>query len=186
MTQDQIDYIESETFIEGHECLKLGVPWVTKESIYELEKLLNKDDIVLEVGTGGSTIFFSERCYEVTAIETSGEWAESVRNKLQDSDIYNVLYMHSPDEKDICDYIGVMFTNDVTVFSVDTQGGYNRSKILNAFLQKGISASLRMIVLDNYSHEGLFPDSHSWEGWEVHDFNHPRWAGSGTRICIKK
>jgi len=32
--------------------------------------------------------------------------------------------------------------------------------MLDAFLSKGISPNLKMIVLDNYGHEGLFPQHH--------------------------
>jgi hypothetical protein len=177
--------------VEGFEHLELGFPWIVVESAEKINEMINENDVVFEAGTGGSTIFFAKRCKSMTAIETSSSWADSVSDKMCRENISNVNYVVIPNEEDIVSCIKNTNTDDVTIFSVDTQGGYCRSKILNAFLKKGISSNLRMIVLDNYGHEGLFPDhwdkeNFMGEGWEVLTFTHPRWAGFGTRIYIKK
>lgn len=178
-------------FVEGTECLANEVPWQVPDSIFKEDEVLDEKDFVLEVGTGGSTLFFARRC-DVMAIETSQEWGKVVMQALHSQETSNfVLYEVIPNEDDICARIELMNTSKVSVFSVDTQGGYNRSRILNAFLSKGISPALKMIVLDNYSHEGLFPDHHDKlvidsTDWEVFTYNHERWAGSGTRLYIKK
>lgn len=177
--------------VEGFEHLELGFPWIVVESAEKLNEGLNDKDVVLEVGTGGSTIFYAQRCKEVIAIETSKDWGDKVYDKMERSNIENVSYLVIPNEEDILSNIKNLKTDNVTVFSVDTQGGYGRSAILNAFLEKGISPNLRMIVLDNYGHEGLFPDHYDKENfmgedWEVVTYKHERWAGFGTRIYIKK
>lgn len=177
--------------VEGFEHLELGFPWIVVESAEKINETIKDDDIVLEVGTGGSTIFFAKRCKSMTAIETSNSWADAVCDKMLREEISNVNYVVIPNEDGIVSTIADTNTENVTIFSVDTQGGYNRSAILNAFLQKGISKNLRMVVLDNYGHEGLFPDH--WnkenimgEGWDMFTFNHERWAGFGTRVYIRK
>lgn len=177
--------------VEGFEHLELGFPWIVVESAEKINETIKDSDIVLEVGTGGSTIFFAKRVKNVTAIETSKDWFSSVEDKMNREGISNVKYVYVYTEDVICDLIKNEYFEDVTIFSVDTQGGYNRSAILNAFLQKGISKNLRMVVLDNYGHEGLFPDH--WnkenimgEGWSMLTFNHERWAGFGTRVYIRK
>lgn len=190
ITQEQIDYIESEEFIEGFKCLELEVPWITKEAIYKLEEILTKDDIVLEIGVGGSTLFYANRCKLVFGIDTSLEYLEKVMGKLFEKEIFNAHCKDGISEDYICDNISKMeYSNLFTVFSVDTQGGINRSKILNSFIQKKHS-NLRIIILDNYSHEGLFPDHFKGldlgEEWEEFTYDHDRWAGSGTKILIRK
>lgn len=180
-----------QDMVEGSDCLKYHVPWQVPESIFKESEALRGDDMVLEVGTGGSTIFFADRCKFVTAIETSVDWGKKVFEELAIPLRKNFLYFIIEDEDRVCDQIKEADLSKITVFSVDTEGNYNRSKILNAFLSKGISESLRMLVIDNYSHEGLFPDHHDKliidsPDWEVFTYNHERWAGSGTRLYIKK
>lgn len=184
----QIPIKIQEDFVEGTECLQNEVPWQVPGSIYKEDELLDSEDIVLELGTGGSTLFFARRCKIVTAIETSAEWYATVADRIKELGIENVIYEFIPDEDSI--YLKLLENNfaDVTVVSVDTQGGYNRSMLLGLILSKNMP-KLRMIVLDNYGHEGLFPKhwDRDWsDAWEVFDYNHERWAGNGTRILMKK
>lgn len=177
--------------VEGSECLAYGVPWMVPEAIYMLDDILSKEDVVLEIGCGGSTLFYGSRCAGVSVIETSPEWGMKVVKAVKEKGLTNVVYNMIEEEEYIVKLIKTSDTDGITVFSVDPQGGYNRSKILDAFLDKGISKHLRVLILDNYSHEGLFPDHHDrimamGYGWEMFDFNHERWAGSGTRIYVKK
>jgi hypothetical protein len=191
MTEEAKAYIASESFVEGLDCLKHEVPWIVPEAIYKLEELLNRHDYVYEVGGGGSTIFYARHCMWVDCIETDYDWAYSIFQE-QKIKVKNVRVSVLFDEQSLIEDIKEVQTDHVTVFSVDTQGGeYNRSAILNAFLGKGISDNLRIIILDNYGHEGLFPDHYNknlmlGDGWEVKTCDHPRWAGNGTKIYFKK
>jgi len=183
---------EGEDLVNGSKCLEYEIPWMTPGSIHKLNESLNENDIVLEIGTGGSTLFFAQRCKKVIAIETQNSWASTIRAKISEKELLNIIYVVLPTEKDICDFITDLNTDDVTVISVDPEGdGFDRSKILNALLDKGISENLRMIVLDNYSHERLFTLHHDknvmdYPNWESFSYDHERWAGSGTRIYLKK
>jgi hypothetical protein len=159
-------------------------------AIHKLDETLTKEDVVLEIGCGGSTLFYGSRCAGVSVIETSPEWGMKVVASVREKGLTNVVYNMIEEEEYIVKLIETSDTSGITVFSVDPQGGYNRSKILNAFLNKGISSNLRMIILDNYAHPGEFPLHHDeilylGEGWEHFDYNHDRWAGSGTRIYLK-
>lgn len=179
-----------EELIEGSTCLELGIPWMTRGAILKLDDILTKEDVVLEIGCGGSTLFFGSRCAGVSVIETSPEWGMKVVKAVKEKGLTNVVYNMIEEEEYIVKLIKTSDTSGITVFSVDPQGGYNRSKILEAFLDKGISPSLRIIVLDNYAHEGIFPNHYNrvmamWYGWKCFEFNHSRWAGSGTMIYLK-
>lgn len=190
MTQEQKDYIESEEFVEGFRCLELEVPWMVPGAIYKLDEILCKDDRVMEIGSGGSTIFFSKRCKYVASVETSDKWMIEVDAKLREQKADNVFQMVEDNEPELCKLIATIDIPHITVLSVDPQGGYNRSKILNSFLLKD-RPMLRIIVLDNYSHEGIFPwhlngDFKLGEEWEGFRYDHERWAGSGTMIFVKK
>lgn len=187
----QINLTEEE-LVSGDKCLELEIPWMVTEAIYKLDEVLNGEDIILEIGSGGSTLFFSNRSKFMATVETDNEWGQMVmeryKNKLMTGKcVFGVI--NSEDE--ICKYITNENLSEVTVFCVDTQGGYNRSRILNTFLEKGVSPNLRIIILDNYAHQELFPDHYDkdnfmGEEWEVFTYNHERWAGNGTRIYLKK
>lgn len=49
-------------------------PWLCRDAIVILEKLLSKDDLVLEFGSGRSTKSFSKRCKYVYSIEHNPDW----------------------------------------------------------------------------------------------------------------
>lgn len=188
MTEEQKNYIESEEFVEGFKCLELEVPWIVAGAIYKLDEELNESDNVIEFGVGGSTIFFAKRCNLVFGIDTNLDWLADVLGKLLKNKLFNGHCKDGISEDYICKS-SMEYSNLITVLSVDMQGGINRSRILNFFLEKSHS-DLRMIILDNYGHEGIFPDHYDkvlelGEGWNHFDYNHPRWAGNGTRIYIK-
>lgn len=183
-----------DDLFEGTSCLDCEIPWQTEGSIFKEAENITFPDFALEVGSGGSTVFLIRRCGIVSSIETSNEWFEKVKEKLRT--INNgpcfVQYVCIPEEEKICSELSNRDWSDVNIFSVDTQGGFNRERILNAFLSKGISPNLKMIVLDNYAHPELFPTIHDKnifeenEDWEMFTYNHPRWAGNGTKIYLKK
>jgi len=186
-----LEIIVEEDFVEGKNCLTNGVAWVVPEALYKMHDNINENDIALEVGTGGSTIFLANRCKSVMAIETSEEWGGLVNRELGKKELTNVDYNIIGKEEEIIEFIKNLSLNMVSIISVDTQGGYDRSAILNAILSKGIGENLKMVILDNYAHEGLFPDHYNKEvidlpNWESFEFNHERWAGDGTKIYLKK
>lgn len=191
-------YIDSEAFVEGLECLQREIPWIVPESVYKLDELLSEDDVVLEAGAGGSTLFFARRCRRIVSIETSDiytkrsptdkVWSEKVNEYIIKRGIHNTAMIAIPIEDRIIEFIQAYNTEQITVLSVDTQGGYNRGRILNSFLDKGVSSNLRLIVLDNYNHPELFSDDaymNKLPNWMIMDFKHSRWAGDGTRLIIK-
>ena len=49
-------------------------PWMSKEEIKLIEKYLNKNQVVLEWGSGGSTAHFSKFVKEWYSIEHDKDW----------------------------------------------------------------------------------------------------------------
>lgn len=183
--------LTEEELVSGDRCLELGIPWVTEGAILKLDEILNDKDMVMEYGSGGSTLFFSNRCKRVLSYETSNDFFWIVKEKMVEIGIENVWYLNIEKEDALCAPFKKKDLDEVTVFSVDTQGGYNRSRILNNFLRFGTPLKLRIIILDNYAHPELFPDHYNkdnfmGDGWEVFTYDHERWAGDGTKILIKK
>jgi mRNA degradation ribonuclease J1/J2 len=53
-------------------------PWMSQEEINLVLSFLKKDDIMLEYGCGGSTMFFPKYVKEYYSIESDKSWANSV------------------------------------------------------------------------------------------------------------
>jgi hypothetical protein len=173
----------------GTECLTNGVPWQTPESIYKEDMLLRSDDVVLEMGTGGSTIFLSRRCKKVIAVETNFEWYQQVLKKIKELGLTNIDLVCLTKQEELEQFI-LNCEENITVFSVDTIHGYNRSRQLDCFLKiNEMKKLLRLLILDNYGDKLLFPNHFQnpeilpkSSGWDCFTFNDPRWCGCGTRL----
>lgn len=142
----------------GTKCLENGVPWQVPDSIYKEDILLQNDDVVLEMGTGGSTIFLATRCKKVIAVETNFKWYQEVLKKIQELDLKNISLFYLGNQHELDNFI-LNCKEDITVFSVDTVHGYNRSSQLDAFLKINQNKNLlRLLILDNYGAPELFPN----------------------------
>jgi hypothetical protein len=75
------------------------VPWTTQASIKTFRKILTKDMIGFEYGSGNSTMFFAKHLKHLTSVEHNQEWFKLVRENLQKLDLVNVDYHFIPMEK---------------------------------------------------------------------------------------
>jgi hypothetical protein len=175
----------------GSQCLTNGVPWQVPDSIYKEAENCHLDDLVLEFGAGGSTVFFARRCKHVISIETDPYWAFVVSSHLKKIGLDNVNIVCMRTQSEIEKFIQQFDTYAVNILSVDTTHGYNRSAFVDRFFEKGISENLRMIVLDNYAAPELFQSHYNKEvvdldHWSVFKYDDIRWTGNGTKIYLKK
>lgn len=75
--------------------LSVGLPWIRLKAIRFLEHHLSGEMTVFEYGSGGSTIFFAQRCRRVISVEDDSEWAAAVRERLDELRLTNVdLQLH--------------------------------------------------------------------------------------------
>lgn len=66
-------------------------PWLTEESINFLEEFLKSNPrTVLELGSGGSTIWFSKRAFKLISFEHDLRWYELINAQVKD--LQNVDY----------------------------------------------------------------------------------------------
>lgn len=68
------------------------VPWITFESEEKIRNIVNKDSIVFEWGSGGSTIYFSKRVKQIISVEHNKEWFDLVESKLEQINHKNYKY----------------------------------------------------------------------------------------------
>jgi hypothetical protein len=59
------------------------IPWYTYPTIEYLNTLSFRDKRVLEFGSGNSSIYWSERCFDLVSVEHNQDWFEKVKNRKQ-------------------------------------------------------------------------------------------------------
>lgn len=67
-----------ENYWFGDKCVENRIPWMVPAAIYALDRFITKEDTVLEIGSGGSTLFFSDRAIVKNITMLCGVEAEHV------------------------------------------------------------------------------------------------------------
>lgn len=65
-------------------------PKVNKKTVKFLEKVITKESLILETGTGNSTIWFALRAKRVVSFENRRKWHKEVGKHLMKNNIENV------------------------------------------------------------------------------------------------
>ena len=65
------------------------LPWLTPKSIELIKDLVKKNDVMLELGSGRSTIWFSQYTKKIFSLETNKSWAKLVNEKIKKLSIKN-------------------------------------------------------------------------------------------------
>lgn len=186
-------FIFPENLIDpGINFLDYEIPWIVPDSLYFLDNLLNSNDTVLDIGSGGSTIYFLKTCKKVYSIETDKEWFDLVNDRIDQKNLReNLTYCNLEFEK-INDYIQKI-TDAVTVTTIDTINRKNRTNIFEKIIFSKNKPEI--IILDNWGSKKVFKsifnltgkeliDMYGLQQYQVFDFLYPGWFGNGTRILV--
>ena len=84
----------------GKNSVTDSIPWLTFPSINFLNKNINKQMTVFEYGSGGSTLFWSERIKQIISVEHDKKWYEKVKKELELREIKHVSYFLLEAEED--------------------------------------------------------------------------------------
>jgi len=191
------EIIIPERYWKGNQTIENEIPWLTPKSIYRLDELLKKDFNVLEIGSGGSTLFYSRRCKTVTSIETDPPWYDAMKSILPNKHVSNCNLNLCETIEEILEMID-KFDNKFNCIMVDphkkevkTKRIINRDTIFSAIIKKVDKKGI--IVLDNYTskffctylryrtNEQIIQEFLS-DDWVAEDYNDRKWHGSGTKI----
>ncbi len=71
-------------------------PWTTPASILFFDKVITKEMIGLEYGSGRSTMYFANKLKKLVSIEHYAGWYKKVEQQLKDNSISNVEYLLIP------------------------------------------------------------------------------------------
>jgi len=69
------------------------LPWISFSAIDFIKKMVRKDMIVFEYGSGGSTLFWASRVKKIISVEHDPEWYLRMKTALELQQIKNVEYI---------------------------------------------------------------------------------------------
>ncbi len=163
-------------FLHGKHATDIGYPWITYGAIMALERIVTPDFNILEVGSGGSTIFFSERCKTIKSLENRQEWVNRVRVRLPEPSNATLI---CGSMKELLEIVKAEPPDYYDLVMVDTnpKDGVIYEEVSRKVRKKGY------LVLDNYG----VPEysKFNYKGWDVYNFDDFDFLGRGTRISIK-
>lgn len=71
-------------------------PWLTRESVGLLGRLLRPTDTMLEFGSGRSTLWFADRVAHITSVEHDQDWIRRVEAMAAAGQRTNITLRHHP------------------------------------------------------------------------------------------
>ena len=183
-----------ENYVSGGFTMEYEVPWMTPGAVRKLDELVHSDDRVIEVGTGGSSLFFARRCRAVLGAEPNLEWGESVVAEARSRGLGNIDIVIEPDPGKLL--LAASRFGACSVLSVDPDDGYDRDRLQDTLSDRA-GDMLEVVAMDNYGARDLFLTSWDWSneqvienlpgnGWQGESFNDPKWRGHGTRIFWRR
>jgi predicted O-methyltransferase YrrM len=108
------------------EPIDIEIPWFSFEAIDFLNRCHYDNIKILELGGGGSTLFFGKRNAQITCLESSQEWALKIKNKLKMLDLSNINVVVHPYALDLSesafmltDYYKAIFNGNYDLIIID-------------------------------------------------------------------
>lgn len=80
------------------DILEYEIPWINYPAMDKLKRLINKESIAFEYGSGCSTIFLARRVNQLHTVEHDRKWADKLQQHLTSNHITNVELEHIPED----------------------------------------------------------------------------------------
>ncbi len=91
-----LKYLFDRLVEKNYRHLNPDKPWLAPAANEFLEGYLKPTDIMLEFGSGRSTLWFSKRVMHITSVEHNPEWFKKIKDKIKDLSINNITYILHP------------------------------------------------------------------------------------------
>jgi hypothetical protein len=152
-----------------------GVPWWNPRAIRYLRENLPSRGNAFEWGSGGSTVWLSDRGLNVTAIESEPEWADKVRKRSPAADVRfipgtdNGKHRSEPQLRDkgrhfFDDYVSAIDEFPDHSLDVVVVDGLCRIECARRAANKVKPEGI--VVVDDTNWQFLLPPPEIFEGWE--------------------
>lgn len=180
------------SYIKGQDTLRIGYPWLALGAILTLERLLQPTWRVLELGSGGSTLFWGRRCASVQSYETDLGWATRVREAVKG--LAHVVVTHCATVGAIAEQLAAVPARSVDLVLVDHADPERHAMKRNPNRLPLALAALPTLkpggwlLVDNYDCFGM--QRFDWSAFTVFTFDEAgglapktrRYSGRGTRL----
>jgi len=168
----------------GLHMLEHGHPWLTPGAVLYLVNHLKPSFAVLEIGSGGSTVFFATRCKSVVSVESDEMWRKCVTDELEKRKLNNVQIFFKTDQSAMEEFVRERQEGEFDVVLVDPKSGYDRSRLARLCRPKLKERGL--MIIDNYAVVDSEVHLETKKlGWHSYYYVDPHWSGRGTSIHIK-
>jgi hypothetical protein len=177
-------------FMLGQDTLMIGYPWLALGAILTLERLLQPTWRVLELGSGGSTLFWARRCALVQSFETDSTWAERVREAVKG---LKATVTYCATVAVIAEHVSTVAERSVDLLVIDHGDPERHARCKNPNRLPLATVALRTLkiggwlLVDNYDCFGM--ERFDWGAFstftfdEAGGFNRSRkYSGRGTRL----
>lgn len=169
-------------FYSGKHTLEIGYPWIAFGAILALERILGGKTTrrtfnILELGSGGSTVFLSRRCKNLLSLEHNKDWYEKVKEALP---VPNNVNLVCKPVKELEKLIKKQDDGYFDLVFVDSGYSYEaRNLLMNVSINK--IKKLGWLLIDNY----LFCNRFDYTGFDVYTYDMFQYSGRGTKLCKK-
>lgn len=178
-------------FIAGKGTIEIGFPWLTVGAILALEQsVVRPQSRVIELGSGGSTIFFARRAAHVLSFETDSAFAPRVASALEAGGLADKVRLVCATLADQEAIIAAEPDASFDILLVDhADPNLRRHRIPVDRLPLAMVALPKLahhgfLVVDNYTIHGM--DRFNWRGWSVWRFDDMNYQGMGTLIARRR
>lgn len=138
------------------------LPWWSFDAIEAVSMFCTGKEFVFEYGSGGSTLFFAERCACVTAVEDNESWFQTVYSRAARENFKNIQLVAAPfdfrDPKDFenSTYLHSLGSRKYNIIVIDGQDwSFNERLVCFARAEKFIESNGLIIVDDSWRYEVL-------------------------------
>lgn len=173
---------------ETHTPDKTGFPWepwLTRDAIEILDRTIFPKTKIFEFGSGGSTVWYAERCQFVDAIEHDPEWVRFVMRaivhfKLRNACVFYGQVKHYPEGRDdyspYLDFAAELIGRDGPKFGpYDLVVVDGRCRVKSVMLAAPYVRPGGRIVLDNAERSWYAPVRGVLAGWAVQETSNGLW-----------
>lgn len=189
-----------DRFLGGRGTLEIGYPWLSVGAILALEQVIFRADganqppkRVLELGSGGSTVFFAMRAESVLSVETDPTWAPATRAELEKRGLWEKVFLQLCTNRESEEYVSVQPDRSFDLLLVDQAADHTIvgrqarrafSRLPLALVALPKLRSTGWLVVDNYGTHGM--QEFDYTGWETWVFDDMRYSGRGTLIARRR
>lgn len=123
------------------------VPWIPFTAAKHLDRLISGDWVVLEIGSGHSTLWLAERAGQVISLEAAEEWFNRLKEIIESEGITNIDLRYEWHVDRMSDFT---FLDDESLDLLFVDGGPRR-----ACLEQGFSKVKKggYLYLDNWDND---------------------------------